>query len=226
MLYNIAIDGPSGAGKSTIAKIVSKKLNYVYVDTGAMYRAVALYLIQNNIDRENEKEVTNSLNNIDIQLKYLEGSQNVYLNGENVTEKIREEEVGKVASKYVSIIKKVRANLVKMQQNIAREKSVVMDGRDIGSVVLPDAFLKIYLDAKGEARAKRRFDELQKKGISINYDEVLKEIEKRDFDDINRKESPLTKCEDAIYIDSSNLSIDEVCKKILVFFKNKKEETV
>ncbi len=224
MLHNIAIDGPSGAGKSTIAKIVSKKLNCIYVDTGAMYRSVALYIIENNINKENKEDIIKALENIKIELDYLDGVQNVFLNGNNVTDKIREEEVGKIASKNISVIKEVRETLVKMQQHIAKEKSVVMDGRDIGSVVLPNAFLKIYLDAKSYNRAKRRFDELQQKGVNVNFDEILKEIEKRDFDDKNREESPLIKCDDAIYVDTSNIGIEEVSEKILSLYKKKVQE--
>ncbi len=223
MLYNIGIDGPSGAGKSTIAKMVSKELKYIYVDTGAMYRSIALYVLENNINSESKEDIINALSEINIELNYIDGVQNIYLNGKNVTNKIREEEVSKLASKSISGIKEVRESLVKMQQSMAQKNSVVMDGRDIGSVVLPDAFLKIYLDAKCEARAKRRYDELINKGTNITYEEVLKEMENRDFYDKNRKESPLVQCEDAIYIDSSNMSINEVCNKILNLYKEKKQ---
>ncbi len=223
MLYNIAIDGPSGAGKSTIAKMVAKELNCIYIDTGAMYRTVALYVLENNIDIEDSISIINALKNINIRLEYVEGVQNVYLNNKNITTKIREEVVGKVASKNVSIIKEVRENLVKMQQNMAREKSVIMDGRDIGSVVLPDAFLKIYLDAKSSTRAKRRFDELVEKGMTVDYNNILEEIEKRDFDDKNRDESPLIQCEDAIYVDTSDMTIEKVCEKILKLYEEKKQ---
>ncbi len=223
MSYNIAIDGPSGAGKSTIAKIVSKKLKYIYVDTGAMYRAVALYIIEQKIDKNNEKDIIEALENIKIELTYIDGTQNIFLNGNNVTKKIREEEVGKTASKNISVIKEVREALVEMQQNMAKEKSVVMDGRDIGSVVLPNAFLKIYLDAKSDARAKRRFDELNQKGLDVKLDEILKEIEKRDYDDKNREQSPLIQCDDATYVDTSTLNVDEVVEKILLLYRNKKQ---
>ncbi len=225
MLYNIAIDGPSGAGKSTIAKKVSKELNSIYVDTGSMYRAVALYVMQNNINYEDEESIINCMKNIDIQLKYIDNSQNVYLNGENVTTEVRKEEVGKVTSKYISTIKKVRKELVKMQQDMASKNSVVMDGRDIGSVVLPFAFLKIYLDASVEARGTRRYEELLAKGFSVSYEEIVEEIKKRDYDDKNRKESPLVKCDDAIYLDTSNLSIEEVTNKILDLYNEKKQAT-
>lgn len=221
MFYNIAIDGPSGAGKSTIAKMVSKKLGCIYVDTGAMYRSVALYVLRNNIDKENKLEIIDCLKKIDIQLKYIDGIQNVFLNDENVSTEIREEEVGKVASKNIATIKEVREELVRMQQKMAKENSCLMDGRDIGSVVLPNANLKIYLDAKSVTRAKRRFDELVSKNILADFDEILVEIEKRDFDDKNREESPLIQCDDAVYVDTSHMTIEEVCKKIVELFEEK-----
>lgn len=212
--FNIAIDGPAGAGKSTIAKAISKKLNYIYIDTGAMYRAVGLYYLNNNIDILDEDKINSLLSNINITLTYENGVQQVLLNGENVSSLIRTEEVSHAAS-VVSTYKLVREKMVSMQQNLALVNNVVMDGRDIGTVVLPNANVKVYLTASSEERARRRLKELVEKGINVTYDEVLEDIKVRDYRDMNRENSPLKQAEDATLVDSSNMTIDEVIEEIL-----------
>ncbi len=213
-MYNIAIDGPSGSGKSTVAKEIAKKLNFIYVDTGAMYRAIALYYINNNIDIENEELVNSKLNNISIEIEYINGMQTIFLNEEDVSNKIRNELVALTASK-ISIFSKVRKKLLDLQRNLAKNNNVVMDGRDIGSFVLPFAQLKIYLSASSTIRAKRRFDELILNGASVDFEDIKNDIENRDYRDMHRKIAPLKRLDDAIYIDSSNLTIDEVVEKII-----------
>lgn len=213
-MYNIAIDGPSGAGKSTIARELSKRLNFIYVDTGAMYRAIALYFLVKNIDISDEKLVSLYLNKIDINIKYENKIQIVLLNGEDVSGKIRTEQIGKMAS-AISIFAAVRQKLLALQRNLARKNNVVMDGRDIASYVLPNADLKIYLTASTEERASRRYLELKEKGIEVSLDEVKKDIETRDYRDMHRDIAPLKQVEDAILIDSSKLGIEEVVEKIM-----------
>lgn len=220
MIYNIAIDGPAGAGKSTIAKLIAKNLSYVYVDTGAMYRAVAIYFMDNKVSADDEKKINEMIDNVDIKIEYKDKSQQVILNGTNVTGRLRTEEVGKMASK-TSAYKKVREKLVFLQQKLAKTTSVVMDGRDIGTKVLPDAFLKIYLTASPEARAERRYDELIQKGEKCDFDTILKDIKMRDEQDMTRKESPLTKAADAVLVDSSHMTIEEVVNKILELVKER-----
>ena len=212
--YNIAIDGPAGAGKSTIAKAVSKKLNYIYIDTGAMYRAVGLYYLNKNIDIHSEFEINELLDDINIDLTYIDGVQQIILNGENVSNLIRNEEVSSAAS-VVSTYKKVREKMVSIQQELARVNNVVMDGRDIGTVVLPSADLKIYLTASSEERAKRRYKELLEIGEEVDLVTIKKDIEERDYRDMNRENSPLKQADDAILLDSSNMTIDEVIDYIL-----------
>lgn len=212
--YNIAIDGPAGAGKSTIAKAVSKKLNFIYIDTGAMYRAVGLYYLNNKIDLKNEIEINELLDDINIDLTYVDGVQQIILNGENVSNLIRNEEVSSAAS-VVSTYKKVREKMVSIQQELAKVNNVVMDGRDIGTVVLPSADLKIYLTASSEERAKRRYKELLEKGEEVDLETIKKDIEERDYRDMNRENSPLKQADDAILLDSSNMTIDEVIDYIL-----------
>lgn len=212
--FNIAIDGPAGAGKSTIAKAISKKLNFIYIDTGAMYRAVGLYYLNNNIDILKEDEVNSLLSNINITLTYENGVQQIILNGENVSSLIRTEEVSHAAS-VVSTYKLVREKMVAMQKELALVNNVVMDGRDIGTVVLPNANVKVYLTATSEERARRRHKELIEKGIEITFLEVLEDIKVRDSRDMNRENSPLKQADDAVLIDSSNMSIDEVIEEIL-----------
>lgn len=210
---NIAIDGPAGAGKSTIAKIVAKDKGYIYVDTGAMYRAMALFMIREGINADETKKIEEACDKADISIKYENDEQVVTLNGENVNPFIRTEEVSNMAS-AVSVNGKVREKLVALQQKLAKQTDVVMDGRDIGTVVLPDAECKIYLTASDDVRAKRRFDELSEKGVPCDLNEIKKDIIERDCRDMNRKISPLRRAEDAVFLDSSSLSIDEVVAKI------------
>ncbi len=206
---NIAIDGPAGAGKSTIAKALAKDRNMVYVDTGAMYRAIGLYCSRKGIAGDDEAAVVGELDNITVSLAYENGEQVVYLNGENVNGLIRTPEAGAMAS-AVSVFPKVRAKMVELQQALAANTSVVMDGRDIGTVVLPKAEVKIYLTASSEVRAKRRFDELIAKGMECDLATLQKEIEERDFRDMNRETSPLKQAEDAVLLDTSYMNIAEV----------------
>lgn len=217
MAYNIAIDGPAGAGKSTIAKKLAADLGYVYVDTGAMYRAMAYYFLQNGIDAKDEKAIADACPNVDVTIQYANGEQQVILNGENVNGVIRKEEVGNMAS-ATSVYPVVRTKLVELQRQLASKENVIMDGRDIGTVVLPNANVKIYLTASSAVRAKRRFDELTAKGVECDIDAIEKDIIDRDYRDMHRETSPLRQAEDAILLDSSNLDIDGVVaemKKII-----------
>jgi len=217
----IAIDGPSGAGKSTMAKLLSKRLGFRYLDTGAMYRALALKAIRMNIDPKDREKVVGLLPSLDIKIEYKNGNQVILLDGEDVSEKIRTEQVSMGASD-VSAIPEVREKLVKMQQEIACDNNVVMDGRDIGTHVLPNAQIKIFLTASVEERAKRRYKELKEKGLlTRTYEELVKEIETRDYNDSHRSVSPLRKAEDAILLDTSNLSIEETVEEILKIIKMK-----
>ena len=206
---NIAIDGPAGAGKSTIAKSLAKSRNMVYVDTGAMYRAIGLYCSRKGIAGNDEAAIAAELDNINVSLAYENGEQVVYLNGENVNGLIRTPEAGNMAS-AVSVYAKVRTKMVELQQALAKTTSVVMDGRDIGTVVLPDAEVKIYLTASSAVRAKRRYDELVAKGMECDLATLQKEIEERDYRDMNREVSPLRQAEDAVLLDTSDLNIEEV----------------
>lgn len=212
--FAIAIDGPAGAGKSTIAKLVANRLNVIYVDTGAMYRAVALYCIECGIDYNNKEDIENILEHIDIKIIYKNNSQHIILNNKDVSDLIRTGEVSKGAS-AVATIYSVRIKMVELQRNIAKEESVVMDGRDIGTHVLPNADLKIFLMASAEERARRRCSELMEKGIRCDFEQIKKEIEERDENDSTREFSPLKKAEDAIEIDTTELSIEEVVKNII-----------
>lgn len=214
MGFSIAIDGPAGAGKSTIAKNIAKKLGFVYIDTGAMYRAMSVYYVQNKIACDDKDAVLSKLDMIDITLDYVGDAQHVYLNGEDVTGIIRTSEVGENASK-VSAIAEVRAKLVAIQQELARKINVVMDGRDIGSVVLPDAPLKIYLTASAEVRAERRYKEYIEKGQQADMETILQDIKDRDYRDMHRDASPLVCVEDAVVVDSSYMTIDEVTDKVI-----------
>ncbi|MCT4544106.1 MAG: (d)CMP kinase [Vallitalea sp.] len=216
-MINIAIDGPAGAGKSTIAKTIAKKLNIIYIDTGAMYRAFGLYCIRNNISSDSN-EINNILDDIDISIYHVNGEQQVILNNENVNEFIRDEEVGKMASE-ISVNKNVRLKLVELQRKLATKESIVMDGRDIGTYVLPNATIKIYLNANVETRAIRRHKELQDKGIIKQLELVKEEIKQRDYRDMNRDFAPLTKAENAIEIDTSNLTINQVVDKIINYIQ-------
>lgn len=219
MVYNIAIDGPAGAGKSTIAKRVAKELSFIYVDTGAMYRAMALYLIRNHVNAESYDEIANTCQGAEISIEYQNDEQIVLLNGENVNAYLRTEEVGNMAS-VSSANPKVREKLLELQRDLARKQSVVMDGRDIGTTILPNADVKIYLTASSECRAKRRYLELQEKGIVCDPAEIQRDIEERDQRDMNREISPLRQAEDAVYVDSSDMTIDEVVKAILQVYKD------
>ena len=220
MNYKIALDGPSGTGKSTTAKLLAKKLNYIYIDTGAMYRAVGLFCDKNKIDVNNEEKVKENLDKININLFYKDGVQEILLNDEIVSKEIRQNHISSYAS-IVSQYKDVREKLVSMQQKLAKENSVIMDGRDIGTIVLPDADLKIYLVASNEVRAERRFKELIEKGEKVTKKDILKELEERDYRDTHRKNSPLRKAINAIEVDNSNLTIEETVDKIYELFKEK-----
>ena len=217
-MYNIAIDGPAGAGKSTIAKNVAKKLGFVYVDTGAMYRTLAYKCLLENADLDDEIKVGSICENADIRIEYIDGIQRVFLDGADVSELIRKEEVGNGASK-IAKYPDVRKKLLFLQRSIAEKNNVIMDGRDIGTTVLPGANLKIYLTASSATRAKRRFDELILKGIECNIDEIERDIIDRDNRDMNREISPLKQAEDAYYLDSSDLNIEEVTEKIVSMVK-------
>ena len=222
MNSNIAIDGPAGAGKSTIAKAVAKEKQYIYVDTGAMYRAMALYLLRAGIRAEETDKIEKACELADISIDYLDGVQVVLLNGENVNGLIRTEEVGNMASAS-SVNPKVREKRVSLQQSLAAKKSVVMDGRDIGTKVLPDAAVKIYLTASSAVRAKRRFDELVAKGETCDLRAIEQDIIERDHRDMTRAISPLVQAEDAVLVDSSDMTIQEVITTILAICKEKLE---
>lgn len=218
MGYNIAIDGPAGAGKSTIAKLVAKKNGYIYVDTGAMYRGLAIHFLKKGISADDVAAIEAACDDADVTIGYENGMQQVYLNGENITALLRNEDVGTMASR-TSGIPKVRATLMDLQQTMARTKDVVMDGRDIGTVVLPNADVKVYLTASVECRAKRRYLELQEKGVECNLEEIAKDIEERDYRDMHRETSPLRQAEDAVLVDSSDMTIEEVADAIIELCK-------
>lgn len=218
--YNIAIDGPAGAGKSTIAKSVAKKLGFIYVDTGAMYRAIGLYMLQSGINPEEEDKISEACKQVEVTIEYINGEQQVILNGENITGLIRTEEAGKMAS-AVARFGAVRQKMVELQMKLAASTNVIMDGRDIGTVVLPGADLKIYLTASTKERALRRWKELKDKGIASDITDIEEDIRKRDFQDMNREISPLKQAEDAVLLDSSDLTIEEVIDKIISLFYEK-----
>ena len=213
MGYNVAIDGPAGAGKSTIAKLVAKEKGYIYVDTGAMYRALAIHFLKKGIAPENTEDVIEACSDADVSIRYEDGAQQVYLNGENVTGMLRTEEVGNMASK-TSAVPEVREKLLELQRTLAKENDVIMDGRDIGTNILPDADVKIYLTASVETRARRRYDELKEKGEYCDLDQIAQDIKERDERDMNRETAPLKKAEDAILVDSSYMTIPEVVSEI------------
>ena len=213
MGYNIAIDGPAGAGKSTIAKLVAKEKGYIYVDTGAMYRGLAIHFLKKGIQPDEKEKIIYACKDAEVSIGYEDGAQQIYLNGENITSMLREEAVGNMAS-ISSAVPEVRAKLLDLQRNLAKEKDVVMDGRDIGTHVLPNADVKIYLTASVECRANRRFKELTEKGIACNYDEIAQDIQERDTRDMNREIAPLKKADDAVLVDSSDMTIEEVVKAI------------
>lgn len=214
----IALDGPSGSGKSTIAKKLSKKLDILYLDTGAMYRATALKALKLNIDTFDEKGVSEFIGDLNLEIKYENGSQQTYLDGENVSDKIREPQVSMAASN-ISSLKCVRLKMVEIQRKIAASTSCVLDGRDIGSYVLPDADYKFYITASVNVRAERRFKELAEKGFTVDFEKLKKEIEERDYNDSHREFAPLVKAKDAILIDTSDMSIDEVINAVMSHIK-------
>lgn len=221
MVYNIAIDGPAGAGKSTIAKRLAKTLSFIYVDTGAMYRAMALYMLQQGIDQTKEEAIADACQHVDISIVYENGEQQVILNGENVTHLLRTEEVGNMAS-VSSQNSAVREKLVDLQRKLAAKENVVMDGRDIGTKVLPNANVKIYLTASAHTRALRRFEELKSKGQTCDLDLIEQDINERDHRDMTRAISPLKQAEDAILVDSSTMSIEQVVSSIMDIYQNKR----
>ena len=220
MSVNIAIDGPAGAGKSTIAKKVAKQLSFIYVDTGAMYRAMALYLHRNGIPADDTEKIAAVCGGAEISIEYRDGEQVVLLGGENVNPFLRTEEVSAMASKS-SAVPQVRTRLVQLQQELAAVQNVVMDGRDIGTVVLPDAQVKIYLTASVEVRARRRFLELQEKGEPAVFETIAADIAERDHRDMTREVSPLKQADDAVLVDTSDMTIDEVTQRILEIVKEK-----
>lgn len=223
MVHNIAIDGPAGAGKSTVAQKVAKELSFVYVDTGAMYRAMALYLLRKGVNREEPDEIGEACQNAEISIEYQNGEQIVLLDGENVNAHLRTEEVSAMAS-VSSAVPRVREKLLDLQCKLARTMSVVMDGRDIGTTILPDADVKIYLTASSLTRARRRYLEYQEKGEACDLAEIQKTIEERDQRDMTREISPLCQAEDAVLVDSSELTIDETVEKILSVYHSKVSE--
>lgn len=213
-MYNIAIDGPAGAGKSTIAKMAAKKLDFIYVDTGAMYRAMALYFLRREIDAKDEKKIAEACEHINVTIAYQEGEQQVLLNGENVNAFIRTEEVSMMTSN-TSKYPAVREKLLYLQRKLAAANNVIMDGRDIGTCVLPDAELKIYLTASASERAKRRYFEQKERGVESDLAQIERDIIARDEQDMNREIAPLKQAEDAIYLDTSDMTIEEVVTKIV-----------
>ena len=222
MGFKIAIDGPAGAGKSTIAKQVARRENLIYIDTGAMYRAMSLLMLQNGIPLNDAEKIGQECSRAQIDISYENGEQAVFLNGENVDAFLREERVGNAAS-AVSAVPRVRERLVQLQRELAESADVVMDGRDIGTVVLPDADLKIFLTASSRVRAERRYRELQEKGIEADLRTIQRDIEERDHRDMTRETSPLRQAEDAVVIDSSMMTVDEVIQIILDLIQSRKK---
>jgi cytidylate kinase len=222
-MYSIAIDGPAGAGKSTIAKTIAGKLGFVYVDTGAMYRAIALYFLRKGVDGRSKEEIEKYCPEIQVTIEYQDGEQQVLLNGENVSGYIRTEEVGAMAS-LTSAQPAVRKALLQLQRDMAESANILMDGRDIGTNVLPGADLKIYLTASVGVRAKRRYDELVAKGVSCELSEIEQDIKERDHQDMTREIAPLCQAEDAILVDSSEMTIEEVVDAVVDAFNKKVKE--
>lgn len=214
MGYNVAIDGPAGAGKSTIAKLVAKEKGYIYVDTGAMYRGLAIHFLDKGIQPQETEKVIEACKDAEVTIAYEDAVQHVYLNGKDISSRLRNEEVGNMAS-VTSAIPEVRKKLLELQQNLAKTQNVIMDGRDIGTCVLPHADVKVYLTASVETRAKRRYQELQEKGEDCNLGEIAHDIEERDRRDMTREIAPLKQAEDAILVDSSDMTIAEVVKTIV-----------
>lgn len=219
-MFNVAIDGPAGAGKSTIAKKVAKELDFIYVDTGAMYRSMALYFIRKQVKAAEVDKIITLLPEIHVTIAYENGEQHVYLNGEDVSTLIRNEEVSQMTSS-ISTIPEVREKLLSLQRNLAKENNVLMDGRDIGTCVLPDAELKIYLTASVEVRAKRRYNEMIEKGMECDLEELEASIKERDYRDMNREIAPLKQAEDAVLLDTSDMNIEEVVNAIIQMVKER-----
>ncbi len=220
MSIAVAIDGPVGAGKSSIARQCAKELGYIYVDTGAMYRSIGLYCDKNGIDIDDNAAVVTALPDIELDIKIIDGTQHIYLGGNDVSEEIRLPHISMAASK-VSAIPEVRTFLLDFQRSFAKSQNVIMDGRDIGTVVLPDAKVKIYLTADAEIRAKRRYDELKAKGSEVTYEEVLADLNKRDYNDMNRKTAPLMAADDAVIADTSELDFEQSCRLLINIIKEK-----
>lgn len=218
MAINIAIDGPAGAGKSSTAKLVAKKLGYIYVDTGALYRTVGLYSIRKGIDTKDAEKVIATLPDIKVELKFVDGAQHVFLNGEDVSEDIRTPEASMGASN-VSAIPKVREFLFDLQRSIAAENNCIMDGRDIGTVVLPNADVKIFLTTSVEERANRRYKEMLEKGEEADYNDILEDIKKRDYQDSHREVAPLKQADDAIYVDNGGYKLEDGAEDLLRIIK-------
>ena len=214
MGYNVAIDGPAGAGKSTIAKLEEKEKGYIYVDTGAMYRGLAIHFLDKGIQPQETEKVIEACKDAEVTIAYEDAVQHVYLNGKDISSRLRNEEVGNMAS-VTSAIPEVRKKLLELQQNLAKTQNVIMDGRDIGTCVLPHADVKVYLTASVETRAKRRYQELQEKGEDCNLEEIAHDIEERDRRDMTREIAPLKQAEDAVLVDSSDMTIAEVVKTIV-----------
>lgn len=214
MGYNVAIDGPAGAGKSTIAKLVAKEKGYIYVDTGAMYRGLAIHFLDKGIQPQETEKVIEACKDAEVTIAYEDAVQHVYLNGKDISSRLRNEEVGNMAS-VTSAIPEVRKKLLELQQNLAKTQNVIMDGRDIGTCVLPHADVKVYLTASVETRAKRRYQELQEKGEDCNLEEIAHDIEERDRRDMTREIAPLKQAEDAVLVDSSDMTIAEVVKTVV-----------
>lgn len=223
MGFNIAIDGPAGAGKSTIARGAARELNFIYVDTGAMYRAMGLYMLEHQIEQTDEAAVGAACAQIQVSISYQDGEQQVFLNGENVSGQIRREEVSNITS-VISAYPAVRAKLLQLQRELAKQADVIMDGRDIGTCVLPDAPLKIYLTASVETRAKRRFDELTAKGISCDLTEICRDIAARDERDMQREIAPLKQANDAVFLDSSAMNISQVTEAVVSYARERMQK--
>lgn len=222
MGFNIAIDGPAGAGKSTIARRTAQELSFIYVDTGALYRAMAVFLVDEGVSPEDTEKVKEAVKSVKVSIAYENGEQQVLVNGKNVTDRLRAESVGNMAS-TISAIPAVRAALLDLQRDLAKAHDVLMDGRDIGTNVLPDAELKIYLTASVETRAERRYRDLQEKGVEKPLSEIKKEIEERDHRDMTRAIAPLKQAEDAVYLDTSHMNIDEVVEAIRQLYRERKK---
>ena len=222
-IFSVAIDGPSGAGKSTVARALAARTGALYLDTGAMYRAVGLYMLRAGVDPRDAAAVAQRVDGADVRVQYVDGlGQRVYLGREDVSEQIRQQQVSMAAS-AVSAVPAVRERMVDMQRQIARGHSVVMDGRDIGTKVLPDATLKVYLSADSAVRARRRYEELRAKGATDTYEQVLEEMKRRDYDDSTRAASPLCQADDAVFVDSTGMSEREVVERVCALLSQKCE---